>query len=215
MLIRTLLLCLTAMFVVVGWYQLDRFSSTPGNQGVAPGWWPHDLPASFAPEMAKAGARRGSETATLLVFLHPRCSCSHATLEQLQQILDSTRGPLQVFFLVYRSKVVDDAAGSSALQGFAPDAARHREVRIVSDWNGALARRFGAATSGEIVLYGAEGRLLFQGGITPARAHLGDSDGADRLRNALATGIAQATTSNVFGCAIFQPRSAPVQRLAE
>ena len=42
-------------------------------------------------------------------------------------------------------------------------------VRIWTDVGAVEARRFGAATSGLVLVYDASGRLVFQGGITPAR----------------------------------------------
>src|SRR5271165_2577620 len=94
MLIRICLLAVAAILVGAGWRQLDRFSSTPGDQRAAPARWPRDLPAEFSPEPLEAGSSQGVKTPTLLVFLHPRCSCSAATLEQLAQILEATRSPL-------------------------------------------------------------------------------------------------------------------------
>jgi hypothetical protein len=148
----------------------------------------------------------------LLVFIHPQCSCTHATLEQLDQLLDSSHAPVQVALVVYRSMALDRAAGHASEPGsdaqtarpsFAPAALVHRPVRIVADTGGALARRFGAATSGEIVLYSGDGRLLFQGGITAERSHVGESAGGDALRTALTTRAPQGKPFSVFGCPIF------------
>jgi hypothetical protein len=114
--------------------------------------------------------------------------------------------------VVYRSKALDRVTGhapepgSDAQSGqpvFAPVAFLRRPVRIVPDTDGVLARRFGAATSGEIVLYSADGRLLFQGGITAERSHVGDSAGGEALRTALTTRAPQGKPFSVFGCPIF------------
>ncbi len=51
-------------------------------------------------------------------------------------------------------------------------------VQMLLDPDGLLAHRFGAATSGQVLLYSADGRLLFQGGITAARGHEGDNNGS-------------------------------------
>jgi hypothetical protein len=82
-------------------------------------------------------------------------------------------------------------------------AARIPGVSVLADPGGAEALRFGASTSGQVLLYGADGALLFEGGITASRGHAGDNAGAASilalLRDEHAAG--QARTP-VFGCPI-------------
>ena len=83
-------------------------------------------------------------------------------------------------------------------------------VRAVDDVGGGEAAWFGATTSGHAILYGADGGRLFSGGITAARGHEGENDGAEavvRLVLQLGAG-AQAATHPVFGCAI-RPHGGP------
>ena len=68
--------------------------------------------------------------------------------------------------------------------------------------NGEESARLGAQTSGQVLLYGPKGDLLFAGGITPDRAHLGDSPGRQRILSLVRTGAADASQSLVFGCAL-------------
>ena len=56
------------------------------------------------------------------------------------------------------------------------------DVRIVLDKNAREARRFGVLASGHVLLYGTNGVLLFNGGITPARGRVGETRAAMRLR---------------------------------
>ena len=201
MLFKGILLTSALLTILVGWYQLIHFASTPGAQAAAPS----RLPAAWL--LAQAGLRDG-DSPLLMVFIHPQCSCTHATLDELDQILETHRSPLQVALVVYGSKVLDrrmdDGAGKlGGIISFEPGRQLHHRFQVVPDRNGTLARRFGAATSGEIILYAADGRLLFQGGITPERSHVGDSSGGEALRAALTTGATQSKTSNVFGCPIF------------
>jgi hypothetical protein len=79
-------------------------------------------------------------------------------------------------------------------------AARIPGVMTMSDENGREAARFGIATSGGVVLYDQQGKLLFHGGITPARGHEGDSFGRERILSLLATGKADRNDAPVFGC---------------
>ena len=196
--IRITLLTATALAVALGWYQLSRFATTPGEQLAAPARLPGDALVSGMLAAAEGNGR----TPLLLIFIHPRCSCTQATLEELDQVLENSRAHVQIELIVYRSKAIDATVDVS--DGvFEGAKLLHRLVQVFPDRNGALAQRFGAATSGEIVLYGADGRLLFQGGITSMRSQAGDSAGAEALRAALTSGAAQTKAASVFGCPIF------------
>ena len=47
-------------------------------------------------------------------------------------------------------------------------------TRAAASWNR-------SKTSGQVVVYDAKGALLFSGGITAARGHMGDNAGRDRI----------------------------------
>lgn len=74
---------------------------------------------------------------------------------------------------------------------------------VVDDHNGVEARRFHADTSGLVLLYGADGRLLFRGGITPGRGHEGDSAGKAAIVALLQGHAPRQIHSAVFGCSLF------------
>ena len=175
--------------IFAGWFQLVRFSTTAGEQ-------------SSAPAVLPAGLFPANRLPLLLVFIHPQCSCTAATVEQLDQLLNQTPNPVDLVLAVY------DSAALHGKQPIQPGASLHHPFRILADPNGRLARRFGAATSGEILLYSPSRQLLFQGGITPGRAHTGVSPGSQELLAALVSGRHAATASTpqmaVFGCPIFR-----------
>jgi len=75
-------------------------------------------------------------------------------------------------------------------------------VTVDFDGGGAEAKRFGAETSGAVVLYDRAGRLVFHGGITAARGHEGDSFGQQRIAALLTGARADRTDAPVFGCAL-------------
>jgi len=83
-------------------------------------------------------------------------------------------------------------------------------ARIAFDPGGAEARRFGAATSGEVVVYSRDGRLVFSGGITGSRGHEGDNTGKSAVLDILNHGDSKYQTTPVFGCSI-GPRTAQCQ----
>jgi len=186
---KTALFSTATLAILFGWFQLARFSSTPGEQSAAPAILPAD---GLGPALPIA-----SHLPLLLVFIHPRCSCTAATLQELDRTLATVPRPLEVVLAVYDSVPL---RGQSSTH---PGLQLHHPFRQVPDANGQLARRFGAATSGEILLYSAKRQLLFQGGITPERAQTGDNAGIQALRTALASGHPAAAPSSVFGCPIF------------
>ena len=72
------------------------------------------------------------------------------------------------------------------------------DVRI--DYQGEMAARFGAQTSGHVVLYDDSGRLVFSGGITAARGHEGDNLGANTIVSLIKGDKSGNDQSPVFGC---------------
>jgi hypothetical protein len=76
-------------------------------------------------------------------------------------------------------------------------------VDIIEDAEGREARRFGAATSGQTLLYDEAGNLQFNGGITASRGHSGGNYGRDAVISLLESGTAERHTTPVFGCSLF------------
>ena len=183
-LLKSALLSTAMVAIVCGWFQLLRFSTTDGEQSVAPAV----LPAEFF--------SLGSQP-LLLVFVHPQCSCTAATFQQLDRLLSQSREPLQIVLAVY------DSVPIHARPPIHPEVWIRHPYRLLIDTGGSLARRFGAATSGEILLYSSNRQLLFQGGITAGRAHSGDNLGSQALLTAIDSGQVTPSHSPVFGCPIF------------
>ncbi len=177
--------------VVAGLRPTLAHESRAGEAGATPARWPA---ASFI--------RRAADRANALVFAHPECPCTLATLEVLRAEAEGARVPVAV-------RVVILGIGSEA---GAPSPARDMAVGlagvgVVNDEDGAEARRFGAATSGHTVIYDGAGRLVFSGGLTPLRGHIGDGPGARALRAVFAGDVPAERRAAVFGCALFDPAS--------
>ena len=77
-------------------------------------------------------------------------------------------------------------------------------VHVSVDDKGIEAERFGSQTSGQAILYGADGQLLFSGGITAARGHEGDNEGRETIVALITTGAAERRETPVFGCPLFE-----------
>jgi hypothetical protein len=80
-------------------------------------------------------------------------------------------------------------------------------VNPIVDGDGVEARRFRARTSGQTVLYDAEGRLLFSGGITMARGHAGDNAGRSAIISLVNEQVSEQAETPVFGCPLFDDNS--------
>lgn len=75
-------------------------------------------------------------------------------------------------------------------------------VTVQTDIEGREAWTFGATTSGQVVLYDAQGRLCFSGGITGARGHSGDNEGRTVIGSLLRQEKTGFAATQVFGCPI-------------
>jgi hypothetical protein len=157
--------------------------------------------AEGAPEVWPAGTRiaRNRDRATLVLFAHPQCPCTRASLAELARLMarfDDQVGANVVFLRPADVGAEWDSSDlwkrASAIPG----------VTIVRDDDGVEAARFRASTSGATVLYDARGRLLFSGGLTSARGHEGDSAGLQRIRSLIRTGKADRSDAPVYGCSL-------------
>jgi hypothetical protein len=142
-----------------------------------------------------SGGRKG-----LLLFAHPKCPCTRATLGELDRILAQVRkAPAVLIVFTKPAGVGEDWEKTDTWDS----AMRIPGAHVVVDDAGKEARRFGASASGQVFLFDETGRLLFRGGITAARGHSGDNSGESAVV-ALLNGTASSQRSSaVFGCALF------------
>jgi hypothetical protein len=184
------LLFLWALAVIAAFSALTVYSNTAGARGEIVSEWP------------KASALvRDTEKPTLLVFVHPQCSCSAATIGELDRLMTDIAGKANVHVVFFKPKNKDNEwVESSTWQSVQSIPTVKSEIDI----DGVEARKFGVETSGNVLLYDEHGKLKFRGGITPSRAHMGDNLGRDFLLSyfanpSLATQLSQAS---IFGCSI-------------
>jgi hypothetical protein len=81
-----------------------------------------------------------------------------------------------------------------------------RMATIIDD-EGADAARFGARTSGQVLIYDRSGHLAFRGGITPSRGHLGDNVGEERMIALLSGHTSDRAESAVYGCSLVDAKN--------
>ena len=177
-----------ALAVGAGFVGLTRYQSQPGENGVAPESWPRASRIS-----------RPRDRATLVMFAHPQCPCSHASVSELARLMARFDGRLAGYVVFTRPAGVAEDWDHTELR---KRAAAIPGVSVLSDEGGSEVARFRVVTSGATVLYDTEGRLLFSGGITSARGHEGDSFGIQRISSLLTAGRADRSDAPVFGCVL-------------
>ena len=188
--------------VIVGIGILRSYSLTPGTPGTAHASWPS---ASLI--------ARPAGYFSLVMAIHPHCPCSRASIGELAILMAHSGGRLAAFVVFVQPPGFNEGWTKSDLwssAGSIPGVSR------VID-SGAEAKLFGAATSGQTMVYDPHGRLLFSGGITAARGHYGDNAGVSTIVRLLDTpesgGLARvayrnkpvvyASTTAVYGCPLF------------
>jgi hypothetical protein len=169
-----------------GMSALAAYKSRPGEPAHAPARWPEGSRIGRPPGMP-----------TLVLFAHPMCPCTEASLTELARLMRRVGERVSAHVLFIRPDGTPSTWAESALW---KKAARIPGVTVEADPDSVETLRFQSATSGEVVFYDATGALRFSGGITPARGHEGDNPGSDRIA-ALVAGAADGWKETpVFGC---------------
>lgn len=169
---------------------LFRYQGTPGEPAQAPGQWP-----------SQSLIKRETGVPTLLMFVHPSCECTESSLRELNRLIAPTRQPLDVYLVVSMAPGMNQEwVTLSTLKNLQ----HYPNVHTVIDGGQQETDRFGVKTSGDVLLYSPDGRLLFSGGITPSRAHEGSARGQRFLLEAIQRGASSPQTQ-VFGCPLHSP----------
>jgi hypothetical protein len=172
---------------------LSRYSFSPGAPGNPPVKWPM---ASRIP--------LNRQHIALIMLVHPQCPCSRASIGELADLMAKSEGRISAYVLFIRLPGFADSWVHTDLW---ENARQIPGVTVISD-NGREAHLFGAATSGQTLVYDRRGRLQFSGGITLARGHWGDNAGVNAVVALLGTRSQSGTaTSAVYGCPLFAPGS--------
>jgi len=145
---------------------------------------------------------RQPDRANLLMFLHPYCPCSRASIEELNRLLGQCENPISVNVLFVRPQGVSDDWANTSLRRVAQTIPG---VHVALDSDGKEAKRFEAESSGYVVLYSPKGELLFSGGITGSRGHAGQNPGEDAVIAMVNGHSLPLTHSHVYGCDLFDP----------
>lgn len=181
------LACLIWAFSVgLGLYLLMKHEVSPGKPGQPPVKWPKDSKIKLS-----------SDKDTLVMFVHPQCPCTQASIEQLSTLTNQKNLSIKILVLNPSLKPEDWDNNAISQLVLAP------AVKIEQDIDGLEAKRFGSETSGQTLLYDARGDLIFAGGITGARGKTGSNQGLIQLCTALKERSSpKVRQSLVFGCSL-------------
>lgn len=175
--------------VAFGLHVFYLHEATAGDRGSQLAQWPT---ASTLP--------RAANVATLIMFLHPSCPCSRASVAELSSLVASTRTHARIFVVF-----VADEAGGSLWDAVGRIAGAERLL----DRDGVEAARFGARTSGHVEIFDARGQPAYAGGITGSRGHVGENTGKQSVISVL-EGLAPINAHySVFGCGLVAPGDRP------
>lgn len=163
-------LCVLSWFAVAAsaLFAVAVYGTTEGKQEEAPAYWPEGLQAMIHPDPARS---------TLVLFAHPLCPCTRASLYELESVANRLFGMVDLHILFFSpsdTSAMSDQWQASDLKKLA---SRLPGTQMHADVDGQIARHFGAYTSGQVLLYDTAGKLQFAGGVTPSRGHAGTNPG--------------------------------------
>ena len=185
------------MVVGTGFAALLQYKATPGNTAgpatAEQASFPEDVPL-----------QRHADRPTLLMFAHPCCPCTTASLRELTAIIAESPQlqPATVIFTL--------PPGAPAEWRSTPLVEQARQtngLRVWLDEEALLTKRFGVQTSGHVLLYDATGRTQFSGGITSLRGHEGWNAGRGTIAAICQNLSCERQTTPVFGCPLLTPPS--------
>lgn len=176
------------MSIVIATGALWAYEKTPGPIGSQPMNWPTN---SLLHQRKGAGV--------VLLFVHPQCPCSAATLKNF----DALPKPEHFDFSVVFTMPID-AEDTWKETSNVRLASRIPSCQVYFDQNGTITKQFGVSTSGHCLAYDSDHVLRFTGGLTVSRGHEGDNQGMTGLSDVLALTTtpqsAHPASYPIYGC---------------
>lgn len=186
--LRALVYTVWLLAVGLGIVIVLDYENASGSAGIAPRQWGSKTPIPL-----------DSTRDTLIMFAHPRCPCTRASLGELNRVLAQTDGRIAAHVLFFRP---NNYSADWTRTDLWRSAAAIPGVTVQDDVDDALARKFGAETSGYVLLYNPQGQLLFRGGITGSRGHAGDNAGESAIISLAMGKAAGVTQTPAYGCSL-------------
>jgi hypothetical protein len=180
--------------VGLGMWSLMAFDLTPGGSGITSLTWP-----------SRTGIAFQVGRINLVMFAHPNCPCTRASLAELGEIMMRSQGLISACVLFYQPTKRPADWERDDLSGLARALPN---VTVRDDIDGIEAARFGARTSGYTLVYDVHGKVRFRGGITRARGQAGANAGRQAILSLLNLTQGTERETPVFGCSLTTRRTA-------
>ncbi len=173
----------------LGMIAANRYATLPAALTAGPEVWP-DVALALA-----------DDSPTLVLFIHPACPCTRATLHELERAYVEVGRVFHTRFVVTgdpaeRTSIHDE------VDRIAAAFAQSGRVTVTQDPDGEVARAFAASTSGEAFVYRPDGTLVFQGGLTSARSHEGPNRGHDAIVALMRDPSVERGSEPAYGCGL-------------
>ncbi|MDR3612449.1 MAG: hypothetical protein P4L53_02720 [Candidatus Obscuribacterales bacterium] len=169
--------------------QLIEFGTRPGQKAQTISQFPAD---------SKLKLVRGKFT--IVAFLHPQCPCSKASVGELEELMQHSSDDATAYALFLKPTGCSEKFAKSDLF---EQTSKINGVHALVDEDGREAGIFGSKTSGQMMIYNPEGRLVFSGGITSSRGHFGDNLGLDTALQSIGKKRNTFECTDVYGCPLF------------
>ncbi|MGP1346078.1 MAG: hypothetical protein ACTS3F_05335 [Phycisphaerales bacterium] len=187
-----------AIACVIAFSALWAYANTPATHAEPkPGWSPPEA------------LRVPSDRACLVLFAHPKCPCTRATMAALERLRRDHSGLLAMRVVFYEPINADASWRGTELW---ERALALEESLAIADPGGAMSMAAGAVASGTVIFMDHSGQERFRGGITPARGHEGDSVGSIAIRAILRGESPGHNSASVYGCRIVGAEETPAHR---
>jgi hypothetical protein len=124
--------------------------------------WPEGAPLTLDPARL-----------TLLLFVHPQCRGTEATLQTLAHVMEHCAGHANVTIMLYEDPALLAHWKGSPIKS---EAESIPGATVREDHLGEAASFFDVKTSGSALIFAPDGTLLYRGGITPGLGQVGDGE---------------------------------------
>lgn len=182
-------LVLWGMLVTVGLLWMTAYSMSPGAEAGSLFERPADSAIPFS-----------EDSPTLVAFLHPRCPCAMPSVAALGRLM-ARKHPIVVQPVFFTSGAKPKEWVQADYWEQVLEFGAHPPV---VDTDGEIARKFHVTTSGHVILFSVDGRVLYSGGITSGRVHEGDNMGLTKLNRVLEGVPVSDPSFPVYGCSIIK-----------
>ena len=156
-----------ALVVSSGLLGFAIYMNTPGTPARVPDQWP-----------VASKLQLHDELPTLVYFVHPHCACTRVSTGELEPVLVRNQQGCYLQSVIVQPRDADRTWSETQL---VEDLKQLPGSSVRMDPNGTETRRFGVSTSGHVLVYSTQGKLLFSGGVTASRGQAGDNWGKSTL----------------------------------